>query len=217
MREFSSTNTLQQHSKLKLYTVFLYISQSMVPKDVFISYCWVNSGSAVEAGHTREKPGSLGYGDPRAIKSFLESKGISCWLDIDNVGTTGLFEDIAEGLKQSKIVLACVSDEYSLSTNCQMEFRFAHVTLKMPIVLAVVGTGFKWESTEIGMLSLGHPKINLQVANEVAHKLLLLSIKERLVQVAEEEEKKEKKEEKRNVPSPEVNQTQNAFQVCILL
>ena len=30
-----------------------------------------------------------------------------------------------------------------------MEFRFAHVTLRKPIVLAVVGTGFEWEGTEV--------------------------------------------------------------------
>ena len=39
--------------------------------------------------------------------------------------------------------------QYALSENCQMEFRFAHVALKKPIILAVVGTGFLWESTEV--------------------------------------------------------------------
>ena len=39
--------------------------------------------------------------------------------------------------------------QYATSPNCQMEFRFAHVALRKPIILAVVGTGFKWESTEV--------------------------------------------------------------------
>ena len=60
----------------------------------------------------------------------------------------GLYEDIAVGIKQSKVVVACVSDEYALSSNCQLEFRFAH-KMRKPVVLAVVGTGFKWESTEV--------------------------------------------------------------------
>ena len=30
-----------------------------------------------------------------------------------------------------------------------MEFRFAHIVMRMPIILAVVGTGFLWESTEV--------------------------------------------------------------------
>ena len=63
----------------------------------------------------------------------------------------GLFEDIATGMKKSHIMVACISDEYALSDNCQMEFRFAHVALKKPIILAVVGTGFLWESTEVSL------------------------------------------------------------------
>ncbi len=39
--------------------------------------------------------------------------------------------------------------QYALSSNCQMEFRFAHVALRKPLILAVVGTGFLWESTEV--------------------------------------------------------------------
>ena len=30
-----------------------------------------------------------------------------------------------------------------------MEFRFAHIGVRKPIVIAVVGTGFMWESTEV--------------------------------------------------------------------
>ena len=39
--------------------------------------------------------------------------------------------------------------QYVLSRNCQMEFRFAHIALHLPLVLAVVGTGFQYESTEV--------------------------------------------------------------------
>ena len=30
-----------------------------------------------------------------------------------------------------------------------MEFRFAHIALHLPLVVAVVGTGFQWEATEV--------------------------------------------------------------------
>lgn len=30
--------------------------------------------------------GAVGYGDPRDIKDFLESKGIACWIDVERVG-----------------------------------------------------------------------------------------------------------------------------------
>ena len=46
-------------------------------------------------------------------------------------------------------MVACVSDEYSRSKNCVMELRFAVVSLKIPVIVAVVGTGFKWEATEV--------------------------------------------------------------------
>ena len=61
-----------------------------------------------------------------------------------------------------------------------MEFRFAHVTLGLPILLAIVGTGFRWESTEIGMMALGYPKVNLQAANPTAFQLLLQHAREAL-------------------------------------
>ncbi len=61
----------------------------------------------------------------------------------------GLFEDIAEGLRHAELMIACVSDEYAKSKNCLMELRFAIVSLKIPVVVAVVGTGFKWEASEV--------------------------------------------------------------------
>ena len=44
-----------------------------------------------------------------------------------------------------------------------MEFRFAHIALKKPIVLAVVGTGYKWDATEVN-------KHNISISNsELRH------------------------------------------------
>ena len=61
----------------------------------------------------------------------------------------GLFEDIGEGLVNAKVVLVCVSDEYAASSNCAVEFRFVANTLKLPVVLAVVGSGSRWRATEV--------------------------------------------------------------------
>ena len=59
---------------------------SLAEPEVFISYCWTNSASAVEADQARHKPGALSAGDPRKIKSFLEERGIVTWLDIERAG-----------------------------------------------------------------------------------------------------------------------------------
>lgn len=61
----------------------------------------------------------------------------------------GLFDDIAEGLLSAKVVVVCVSDEYASSSTCQIEFRYAANTLKLPIIMAVVGTGDNWRATEV--------------------------------------------------------------------
>ena len=54
--------------------------------DVFVSYCWVNSASAVKVGEAKEREGSLGFGDPRQLKTFLESHGFVSWLDKERAG-----------------------------------------------------------------------------------------------------------------------------------
>ena len=60
--------------------------QDTSSRSVFISYCWLNSSLAVNAGQARNIPGAVSYGDPRELKQFLEDNDISCWLDIDQVG-----------------------------------------------------------------------------------------------------------------------------------
>ena len=39
--------------------------------------------------------------------------------------------------------------QYANSKNCKMEFRFAVAKLKIPTILAVVGTGYNWERSEV--------------------------------------------------------------------
>ena len=33
----------------------------------------------------RMAPGSLGYGDPRKLQKYLQSKGIKCWIDYEQI------------------------------------------------------------------------------------------------------------------------------------
>lgn len=42
--------------------------------------------------------------------------------------------------------------QYIVSKNCMMEFRFACIQLNLPIILAIVGTGRNWETSEVSGL-----------------------------------------------------------------
>jgi hypothetical protein len=107
--------------------------------DVFISYCWANSHDAIKKGTKPPNSRTLGWLDPRNLLKHFEDNGLSAWLDIREVNnsSSGLFGEIAKGMNEAGVVVACFSDEYSESKNCVLEFRFAHVSLKLPIVKGI--------------------------------------------------------------------------------
>jgi len=73
-----------------------------------------------------------------------------------------------KGLKSTRLVIACVSDEYTQSEVCRNEFLFAKNTLRLPVVLGIFGSGDKWRITEVGMCSLTCPQVNFQFENPTA-------------------------------------------------
>lgn len=73
-------------------------------------------------------------------------------------------------------MIACISDEYVNSKNCALEFRFAHCSLKMPIIKAIVGKGNEWKKHEISFLAGNYPEFNLQFENKGFFKFFLLWI-----------------------------------------
>lgn len=86
--------------------------------------------------------------------------GISSWLDVRNAREGALFEEISAGIRQCKVVLAFVSDDYQNSTNCMREFHFAADNLKKPLILCPVGTGTAWQNSQIALLALTAPRVN---------------------------------------------------------
>lgn len=80
-------------------------------------------------------------------------------------GSKSLFSEIAKGMNLAKVIVCCFSDEYTNSKNCVLEFRFAHVSLKIPIIKAIVGTGNEWRRNELSFLSGDYPEINFQTEN----------------------------------------------------
>ena len=122
--------------------------------DVFISYCWLNSDAAKKAGQIQAGSACGNkLADPRSIAAALRDAGLRVWLDVWRLeGGRGLFEDIAKGLLRTRVVLACVSDEYSQSENCRMELQYACKSLKLRIVPVVVGQGDGWPRSVVGLL-----------------------------------------------------------------
>ena len=91
----------------------------------------------------------------------------------------GLFEDIADGLRNAEVMVAFVSDEYAKSTNCSMEFRFATSVLKIPVLLAVVGKSSQWRKSEVLLMPfINHAgtSIYLRYIHVIDHLLNILSM-----------------------------------------
>uniref|UniRef100_A0A2C9LLZ2 TIR domain-containing protein n=1 Tax=Biomphalaria glabrata TaxID=6526 RepID=A0A2C9LLZ2_BIOGL len=149
-------STLELHwptasNKFFFYSLKLFSSIQKHPS-VFISYSWSNSKHAQERG-TVCPPGAIGWGDPRQVKQELEKRNISCWLDCDQPAAgKGLFKNITEGIRNSKVLVAFVSDEYAKSDNCMMELRFGVLTLELPTIIVVVGTGREWKESEVNII-----------------------------------------------------------------
>ena len=48
-----------------------------------------------------------------------------------------------------KLLKICILLQYADSKNCVMEFRQSLITLRIPTIIVVVGTGYEWERKEV--------------------------------------------------------------------
>ncbi|XP_071152762.1 uncharacterized protein [Mytilus edulis] len=161
--------------------------------EVFISYCWANSQEACSIT-TEAKDGSIGYGDPRVMKTHLEKNGIRCWMDIEQMGKYGLYQDITVGLQNSRVLVICVSDEYLESDACMMEARFGVHNLYLPIVVCIVGTGKLWKESEVSLMIKKQPElatvIKMQKETPDVYDEVLTAVKNYLLQPETDRQKK---------------------------
>ena len=79
-----------------------------------------------------------------------------------------MYEQLTAALKEAKVVIPFVSNEYASSPNCRMEFQFAMKSLNKPIIPIIVGDGYNWKTSVIGALITGSNRdsINLQNVND---------------------------------------------------
>jgi len=116
----------------------------------FCSYCWVNSKSAFQLKEVNQYSGEM---DPRDVwQDFHNKYQLNGWLDKEYLGSAGLFDDIVEGLLEAKVMVAFISDEYANSENCLAELTFARKSIRIPVIPVIVGTGWNWQKTKVGLL-----------------------------------------------------------------
>ena len=88
--------------------------------DVFMSYCWAQKDVV------------------RPLAALLQKAGIKVWLDVQQMKSgESLFEEIDKGLRNTALMLSCISQEYSRSVNCRREVVLA-TELKKPILPLIV-------------------------------------------------------------------------------
>ncbi|CAF0927131.1 unnamed protein product [Didymodactylos carnosus] len=94
----------------------LHNSRSSSPLFVFLSYEWSHQKHVL------------------LLKQHLESIGIDCWLDIEQLGGgTKLLRDIEFGMRATDLVVCCINRKYSSSEMCCREVTLA-VQLEKPII-----------------------------------------------------------------------------------
>ena len=163
-----------------------------------------------------------GWLDPRSLVTFFEQNGITAWLDINELGATNssnksLFNEITKGMNLAKVIVCCFSDEYTRAKNCILEFRFAHVSLKTPIIKAIVGTGNNWRRNELSFLSGDYPEVNFQVENCESYENLLEFVRIELENVRQKSVERENRErgsriERAIIEQKQADQNTAAFQ-----
>jgi hypothetical protein len=89
--------------------------------DVFISYNW-----AIKA-------------QVQILYAILTSLNYKVWMDERelNAGSTPLTTELAMAIKNSKVILSCITKEYCASYNCNLEVEYASAKKKQMVVLMI--------------------------------------------------------------------------------
>eukprot|EP00049_Salpingoeca_infusionum_P024612 m.16389 g.16389 ORF g.16389 m.16389 type:complete len:777 (-) comp7072_c0_seq2:261-2591(-) len=152
---------LQQHQPTNTEEKPVYTGEW---PDVFISFSHANCSSSSGADNAPPAYSQMESvtTDPRRIKDDLRARGFSCW-DADDTPDNGAPEQIALAMRNCKVVVACISNEYAADSSCRTQFQFAKKMLKKPVVPIIVGAGaWDWQATVVGLLIAGELFISFQ-------------------------------------------------------
>jgi hypothetical protein len=97
--------------------------------DVFISYNW-----AIKA-------------QVQKLYAILQSLNYKVWMDERelNAGNSPLTAELATAIKNSKVILSCITKDYCKSFNCNLEVEYASAKKKQMVVLMIE----RMDTTEI--------------------------------------------------------------------
>ena len=89
--------------------------------DVFISYNW-----AIKA-------------QVQILYAILKSLNYRVWMDERelNAGSNPLTAEFATAIKNSKVILSCITEDYCKSYNCNLEVEYASAKKKQMVVLMI--------------------------------------------------------------------------------
>eukprot|EP00116_Pleurobrachia_bachei_P002583 sb/3462845/ len=136
--------------------------------DVYISYCPGDSEGDVKAGLCSAVPGHV-YGelvDPIRLKTDLERAGYKVLSNIRNHHNNELdLNKIVTAIKNCKVFVSCISNEYALNDICRMELQYAKKTAGKALIPVICGPGggeMSWQSNVVGMLIAGELYIDFR-------------------------------------------------------
>ncbi|GFN82127.1 leucine-rich repeat serine/threonine-protein kinase 1, partial [Plakobranchus ocellatus] len=87
--------------------------------------------------------------NPEQIKRDLEAGGLTCWFS-NAMGETPI-DEIMLALKNCKVVVALVSDNFESDTNSHDLLLYTLDTLNKDFVIIVIGDSMDWQNTDLGM------------------------------------------------------------------
>jgi hypothetical protein len=114
-------NLLLKRTFFRFEGLFLFIFLKIKMFDVFISY---DSGIQKQV---------------KQLYDILKSLNYQVWLDERelNAGSNSLTADLALAIRDSKVILSCITKDYCRSFNCNLEIEYATAKKKQMITLLV--------------------------------------------------------------------------------
>jgi hypothetical protein len=88
---------------------------------------------------------------PRCIKQDLEKNGFACWFS-ESPETVSI-DTIAIVLRNSRLVLFCITDNFVNDKKCVEIFEYAKNILSKNYMLVVLGQSLEWQKSNIGALT----------------------------------------------------------------